>query len=231
MNRKLLPFLFFGLLLMLFGAFRAEATHLKGGEITVRRTSKTSLTYEFTLTTYTENNPANSSQDSAFFCFGDGRAGFWVRRINGTNRKGEPLPDGSYKNIYRTLYTYQAPATAYKVSVGIKNRNSEVKNVPNSVNTSFYVETVFSINSGLGLNATPVLLNPAIDLTAVVGQKFIHNPNAVDPEGDSLAYRLVICKYKNDEERCTDGQVIPGFVQPNEIFAGQNQAGTGPSHG
>ena len=36
-----------------------------------------------------------------------------------------------------------------------------------------------------------MLLNAPIDLAAV-GQKYIHNPNAYDADGDSLAYRLVV---------------------------------------
>jgi gliding motility-associated-like protein len=209
-------------------AFPSHATHLKGGEITVRRISTTSLTFEFTLTTYTERNPANDQQDSVYFCFGDGGARFRAARINGPNRRGVQLPDGSILNIYRIVYTYQAPASFYRVRVAIRNRNANVLNINNSVNQSFYVETIFSINAGLGLNSTPVLLNPAVDITAVVGQRFIHNANAFDAEGDSLSYRLALSRV-GDEERCNDGVTAPGFVQPNLIGNGRNEANTGPA--
>ena len=63
---------YFSLLLFLLGFFAAEATHLKGGEITVKRISDKTLTYEFTLTTYTENNRANQDQTEVNLCCGDG---------------------------------------------------------------------------------------------------------------------------------------------------------------
>jgi gliding motility-associated-like protein len=230
------PLRFLTLVLIFLGAFlSAKATHLKGGEITVRRVSSSTLTFEFVVTTYTENNQANQQQDSVFICFGDGSAGRWIRRANGPTSgrsglpQGEALPDGSYRNIYRTQYTYQAPAPAYKVSVGIRNRNAGVLNIQGeqSVSVAFYVETTFSLNAGLGLNSTPILLNPAIDLTAVIGQRFIHNPNAVDANGDSLAYRMTVSRKVDTDDRCVLPRDILGFVQPSEVGNGRNQAGTG----
>ena len=38
-------------LVFFLGCFSSRATHLKGGEITVKRVSDKTLTYEFTLTT------------------------------------------------------------------------------------------------------------------------------------------------------------------------------------
>ena len=73
-------------------SFAAQATHLKGGEITVKRISDKTLTFEFTLTTYTENNRANVEQNTVNFCFGDGSsilsakrsAGYPINLGNGT---------------------------------------------------------------------------------------------------------------------------------------------------
>jgi hypothetical protein len=122
------------------------------------------------------------------------------------------------KGIYKVTYTYAAPSI-YKVNVGIENRNANVRNIPNSDMVGFYVETVFKIDPGLGLNSTPLLMNPAVDLTAVVGQRFIHNPNAVDIEGDSLAYRLIDCR-TGLQTTCTGrGNAIAGFRQPNLVAA------------
>ena len=195
--------------------FQAQATHLKGGEITVKRISNVSLTYEFTLTTYTEDNRANQDQTDVNFCFGDGSGIFKAKRLLPIVNLG----NGTLKNTYKIEYTYPAPALFYKVSVAIPNRNDGVRNITRSVEVPFYVETIFSINSGLGQNSTPLLLNPAVDLTAVVGQPFIHNPNAVDAEGDSLAYRLTVSRY-GDYETCNPtsrGITAPNFRQPNEV--------------
>ncbi|MEY4273921.1 MAG: hypothetical protein RL638_869 [Bacteroidota bacterium] len=204
--------------LMLFSVGSAWATHLKGGEITVRRISDKTLTYEFTLTTYTENNRANQDQEEVNFCFGDGSTIIKAKRCCGTP---VDIGNGTLKNLYKVEYTYPAPALFYKVSVAIPNRNDGVRNITRSVEVPFYVETIFSINSGLGQNSTPLLLNPAVDLTAVVGQVFIHNPNAVDAEGDSLAYRLSVSR-TGDSETCNPasrGITAPNFRQPNEVSA------------
>ncbi|MBP6055006.1 MAG: gliding motility-associated C-terminal domain-containing protein [Cytophagaceae bacterium] len=202
--------------MLVFSVSAAFATHLKGGEITVRRISDKTLTYEFTLTTYTENNRANQDQVEVNFCFGDGSAIIKAKRCCGTP---VDIGNGTLKNLYKVEYTYPAPALFYKVSVAIPNRNDGVRNMTRSVEVPFYVETIFSINSGLGQNSTPLLLNPAVDLTAVVGQAFIHNPNAVDAEGDSLAYRLSVSR-TGDSETCNPssrGITAPNFRQPNEV--------------
>ncbi len=206
----------FAFILMIISVAPLLATHLKGGEITVKRISDKSLTYEFTLTTYTENNPANDQQEDVNFCFGDGSGIFKAKRCCGTPVN---LGNGTLKNIYKIEYTYPAPSLVYRVSVAIPNRNDGVRNISRSVDVPFYVETSFSINSGLGLNSTPLLLNPAVDLTAIVGQKFIHNANAVDAEGDSLAYRLSVSK-TGESETCNSasrGISAPNFRQPNEV--------------
>lgn len=203
------------LFLCLLG-FAAQATHLKGGEITVKRISDKTLTFEFTLTTFTENNRANVEQNAVNFCFGDGSSILSAKRSAGYPIN---LGNGTMKNVYKIQYTYPAASLFYKVSVAVPNRNDGVLNITRSVDVAFYVETIFSINAGLGLNSTPVLLNPAVDLTAVVGQPFIHNSNAVDAEGDSLAYRLSVSR-TGAELTCdpaSRGLLAPNFRQPNEV--------------
>ncbi|MFM2401672.1 MAG: hypothetical protein RI950_1189, partial [Bacteroidota bacterium] len=197
-------------------SFAAQATHLKGGEITVKRISDKTLTFEFTLTTFTENNRANVEQNAVNFCFGDGSSILSAKRSAGYPQN---LGNGTMKNVYKIEYTYPAASLFYKVSVAVPNRNDGVLNITRSVDVPFYVETIFSINAGLGLNSTPVLLNPAVDLTAVVGQPFIHNSNAVDAEGDSLAYRLSVSR-TGAELTCdpvSRGLLAPNFKQPNEV--------------
>jgi len=194
---------------------------MRGGEITIRRISTTSLTYEFTLTIYCDNTSAGvrawTDQVDASFCFGDG-LGVIIKapRING-NGRGEDLGNGIAKGIYKATYTFAGPSD-YKITVAIQNRNAAVKNIPgDSQSVPFYVETILKVNSGLGQNSTPILLNPAVDLTAIKGQKFIHNPNAIDIEGDSLAYKLILCRRGEQDDCKQRGQAIAGFVQPNEV--------------
>ncbi|MCU0466974.1 MAG: gliding motility-associated C-terminal domain-containing protein [Arcicella sp.] len=197
------------------------ATHLRGGEISIKRISTTALTYEFTLTIYCDlitGQRAWIEQKEVNFCFGDG-LGVIIKapRSNGPGGMGENLGDGVAKGVYKAIYTFAAPSS-YRITVAIPNRNANVRNLSQPSDAlSFYVETLLQVNPGLGLNSTPILLNPAVDLTAVVGQRFIHNANAIDIEGDSLAYSLTVCR-QGEQDNCRDrGQTIRGFVQPNEV--------------
>ncbi|MCK7540653.1 MAG: hypothetical protein MZV63_62060 [Marinilabiliales bacterium] len=47
-----------------------------------------------------------------------------------------------------------------------------------------------------------MLLNPPYD-KAALGQVFIHNPAAFDPDGDSLSYKLTVCT-KEDGKPITE---------------------------
>ncbi len=226
MKLKLLYTLVLGISLSLLTT-NSFATHLRGGEISVKRISTTSLTYEFTCTIYCDligGIRAWNDQKDVSFCFGDG-LGIIIRapRSNG-NGQGEDIGNGVAKGIYKAVYTFAAPSD-YKISVAISKRNANVRNMPGPTESiDFYVETILKVNSGLGQNSTPILLNPAVDLTAIVGQKFIHNPNAIDVEGDSLAYQLIVCR-RGDQDDCKQrGLPITGFVQPNEV--GTNVSGT-----
>jgi gliding motility-associated-like protein len=220
MKLKILYSLILGLCLS-FLTNKSFATHMRGGEISIRRISTTSLTYEFTCTIYCDNTSAGirawTDQKEVYFCFGDGlNIIIKAPRLNG-NGQGEDLGNGVAKGIYKAVYTYAGPSD-YRITVAIPNRNANVKNIPgDSQQVPFFVETILKVNSGLGQNSTPILLNPAVDLTAVVGQKFIHNPNAIDIEGDSLAYKLIVCR-KGEQEDCRQrGLAIVGFVQPNAV--------------
>ncbi|MFM6947623.1 MAG: T9SS type A sorting domain-containing protein [Aquirufa sp.] len=209
-SQKSIWFILFFFILSL----KCFSTHIKGGEITFRRISSVDLTYEFTLTTYTENNAANRDQTEVNFCFGDGSGIFKVKRLSIVG-----LTNNAVKNIYKYTHTYPYSAYSYKVSVAIPNRNEGIRNIRHSVDVPFYVETIFSINPNLDKNSSPILLNQAADLIASVGKPFLHNANAVDAEGDSLAYRLTVSRTGNYETCNTDsrGIITPDFKQPNEV--------------
>jgi len=86
------------------------------------------------------------------------------------------------------------------------NRNSGIINIPNSVDISFYLESIIMINPLIGNNSAPILLNSPID-NAVIGIPFIHNPSAFDIDGDSLSYSIISCKGEN-------GNPINGYQFP-----------------
>ena len=215
------------LLFSLLSISDALATHVRAGEITPRRVSSTSLTYEITATLYYDEVGGKAAANDAgtvTFCFGVGSTTAEVPRISRVYINANTSVD-----TYRTTFTYPGPGT-YNVTCLINNRNEGTINIPNSVNTSFELRTTIVVNANLGLNSTPVLLNPPLD-SARVGQKWCHNPAAFDADGDSLAYRLYTSSgRKNGVEGDCDINFVPGFLKPETVGANPvTEAGTGPA--
>ena len=172
------------------------ATHQRAGYITYRYV--TGMTYEVTIVTYTYT-PSPADRPTLPLSWGDGV----TEDINRTEKID--LANDISKNTYIGEHTYTAPST-YVLSVEDKNRNSGILNIPNSVNTAFYIETTLIINPFLGPNSSPNILNPPID-NACINEPFEYNPSAYDIDGDSLSYKLVFCKGEG-------GLVIPGYSYP-----------------
>ncbi len=190
----------FLLFIILIYSNMLHATHQRAAEITYRHVS--GLTYEFTVTMYTRtSSPADDSRVTMPIYWGDNTADELPREYF------KPIPDVDdvTLNIYRGEHTFPGPAT-YTISVEDPNRNYGVLNIPNSVNVPIYVETTLVINPFLGYNNSVELLNPPID-QGCVGKTYIHNPGAYDIDGDSLSYRLVVCKGAG-------GFDIPGYSYP-----------------
>lgn len=176
--------------------FSAKATHNRAGEITYLQLGP--LTYQTTIITYTEtSSPAD--RPKLEIKWGDNTSDT-LNRISkvtvGTNIS---------RNLYIGTHTYPGPGF-YKMSVEDPNRNAGVVNIPGSVNVPFYIETQLVLQPQLGFNNSPILLEPPID-NGALNQIFIHNPNAYDPDGDSLSYELIICKGFS-------GANIPGYIYP-----------------
>ncbi len=177
--------------------FSSFATHNRAGEITFRHLS--GLTYEFTITTFTYSLSA-ANRSELTIEWGDNTAS--VAPLIQRNT----LPNYYYHNIYTATHTFPGPGI-YNVLVQDPNRNVGVQNIPNSVNVVFSITTTLVINSFIGFNNSPDLLNPPKD-RAALGHIFIHNPSAYDPDGDSLSYKLTVCTGQN-------GNPINGYSLPN----------------
>ena len=187
---SILRFRHFCFLLALFlFSLNAYATHIRAGEITARRMSLTSLTYEITTTLYFDEingKPAADAQNDVDLYVGSE----FLPKILRSSRVN--IGNGTSKNTYITTYTF--PSTGkYRISFLGENRNNNVLNIgpKPTLDLKFYISTTLEINANLGLNQTPVLLNAPIDLAAV-GQRYIHNPGAFDADGDSISYRMVV---------------------------------------
>ena len=141
------------------------ATHNRAGEITYRHIS--GYTFEITIVTYTYSQSL-ADRESLEVDWGDETTSI-APRIEIVN-----LPDYYQRNKYVAEHTYPGPGT-YEIIVEDPNRNFGVGNIPNSVNVVFAIKTVLQINNAIGINNTPILLNPPID-KAALNQIFIHNP-------------------------------------------------------
>lgn len=211
---KALKFIFFSIIISVFTFSKAQATHLRAGEITAKRISNTSLTYRVTLTTYTDQIngvAANDGQNFVKFYFGvTGVPLYDVKR-----KKKTLINAATMCNVYDTTFTFPAQGR-YAITCAITNRNANTVNLPGRTDEiSFFVESTIVVNGALGLNNTPVLLNIPID-TAGVGKRFIHNPGAFDADGDSLAYRLTIPK-RDFGEGSGLGEFITGYKDPSTL--------------
>lgn len=188
------------------------ATHNRAGEITIEQIGDCNdLTIKATITTYTRESSINADRDSLTLCWGDGTCEI-VGRENGPSNRGLSLGNDIKKNIYTSTHSYPGRGT-YKISMTDPNRNAGILNVnfPNSETVEFHLETVYTfLNPQFqGCNSTPTLLQPPIDI-GCVGQPFIHNPNAYDPDGDSLSYHFITPLRGPDAE-------VERYVLPNQI--------------
>ncbi len=201
--------------LVLFSALDLFATHNRAGNITYEQID--ALTMRVTVTTYTKASSQTADRPFLTVDWGDGTMTDVQRSNNGG--QGLILENDTKYNLYIETHTY-AGRGKYTVSVTDPNRNGNILNVawPNSVTIPFYIETTFTILSPQfqGKNSSAILLQPPIDV-ACVGQKFIHNPNAYDPEGDSLAYEWTIPRMANDMD-------VPLYVFPDKIEPGSNNS-------
>ncbi|HWZ23565.1 MAG TPA: gliding motility-associated C-terminal domain-containing protein [Cytophagaceae bacterium] len=179
-------------------SFRGEATHIRAGQITAKKITTT--TFELTLTIYA-NRYSAVRNDSATFFFGDGTSVNVFYNYSEVNLNAE-----TYVRTYKYNKTFAGSGT-YRVSYQESYRNASIKNIANSVNTNFYIETYISISSFTGPNNPVQLTIPPID-KAAVGKLFVHNPGAIDPDGDSISYQLIV-------PRQAPGIDVGGYYTPS----------------
>ena len=204
------------LLPLLVGALtRAQATHIRAGEITAERQSCQGFTYRLTITGYEDTQSGVE--------FGGGRLSFGhdasERLVEDAEFKTREIIDSNKElrvTTFEITHTFPGPGT-YVVSYRESFRNADILNMSNSVSTDFYIETVIIIDP-LWCNNTPILTNPPVD-AAAVGTTFLHNPGAYDPDGDSLAFQLVLPKQALDTP-------VDGYEYPD---AYDRHSGTNPN--
>ncbi|MDB5283363.1 MAG: hypothetical protein JWO06_2438, partial [Bacteroidota bacterium] len=193
-------------LFILFSTSCAQlfATHYRAGEITYKTVGPFKI--EATVVTYTKVSGPSilADRDTVIIGWGDGTQST-IARVNGPiDFAGFPGGEMVAADIKMNKYvgTHQFPAAPpppnnfFIISFLDQNRMAGIANIDggNSVNVPFYVEdTVKFPNdiSNIGFDNSPILLNPPIDY-GNVNDTFFHNPNAWDPDGDSLWFDVKV---------------------------------------
>lgn len=222
----------FLLIIVLCAAYMQQvyATHYRAGEILYKQIGN--FQYEATVITYTKISGVSgqADRDTVEIFWGDGTSNL-IPRVNGPDNNGNGVPDGEpvgndiQKNIYIGTHTYPGapppPNRFYIISFYDENRIGGILNIDggNSVNIPFYVEdTLFypSDINNIGFNSSPILINPPIDY-ANLNDTFYHNPNAYDPDGDSLDFQLI-------NPRQDQTHSVPVYSTPGAYCVGQGFA-------
>ncbi len=202
--------------LLCLSVSQAGATHLMAGEIHVSQEDCSSLEVQITLIVYVNlSSTVVVGGIQTWLDFGDGT--------------GTELPELADINVldnetgigvvtFTTTHVYTAVGK-YTIVYTEPNRNEGVVNIENSPQTPFRLEAQMSIDSSR-CNSGPSLLVPPID-RACSGSIFFHNPGAVDSDGDSLSFELIMTpgvtnyRFPNHENFYTN-------------FETGNEAATGP---
>lgn len=218
-------FLYFSIFFSLIASEKLSATHYRAGEITYKHAPMPNQKYRFEFNVYTYTRIDNSEslladRDTLEINWGDGTSSK-IPRVNGpTGANGTPAGENidtkTRRNIYRGFHTYGGANPYFVISVIDPNRIENIVNInfSESVNIPFVlVDTLFLLPVEVfGYNNSPVLSQPPIDL-ANRGYPYIHNPNANDPDGDSLHFSLVTPLGHNGENI----EPVLNYQLPNEV--------------
>lgn len=200
-----------------FAAGLAKATHIRAGEVTVERTDEITRTFTITFTGFRDTG-SSVQFGSGYFDFGDGstESGPFAQTKSEVGNDTEMV-------TFSVTHTYEGNST-YIISYQEDYRNANIINMDNSVNTTFYVETMIVIDPYYGIDNSPLMTVPPID-EAAVGTTFIHNAGAYDPDGDSIAYAFTVPEQGSDYEVANyrvmnDAEFYTNYSQGNQAQTG-----------
>ena len=198
--------LFFLLAFLILSSSVGWASHIRAGEITAERISNSTFTYKLTLVVYTKSSSGINIDEATLNASPViGSAIIWSDTV--------PFTDtvNLGNDVTRARYEFTATFNvgAYRFWFRDENRVEGVLNMDQSLNTAFYIETLVTMDPGLGLNTSPILLVPPID-DGSTNQIYNYNPGAFDADGDSLTYEMDIPM--RDTARDVINYIDPGLV-------------------
>jgi len=173
------------IVLFILVSFQTQA-HIRFMYININPVSCQNNTYEIELN-YTMDNSSDILFGSIELEFGDGE----MYIFNPSNPFDNQYvlinnEQGLYK--FKKEHTYSGPGK-YRLSARNFNRSPDIKNMQNSVNTPFYVETLVTIDPFLGCNHTPDLENVPF-LRNKSDQHYFTDFSFIDEENDSLSFHF-----------------------------------------
>lgn len=184
--------------LTFFSSIHALATHLRGGQITIRPIDCVSNIYEIRLTIYT-NTRSPVHVDNGTLNFGDGKSIVIPEQnsivIDTDNAVGQV--------VFITNHLYSSGG--YTVSYYEENRDTNILNI-NPAGGPFYIESYFTANPGLCEHVISFKIPPTD--RACSGTAFTHNPGVVVNEGDSVSYELITPLQRSNSP-------VEGYQSPN----------------
>jgi hypothetical protein len=182
--------------------------HYRGGYIGFEEAAD--LKFDIRIITFTFEN-SSIDRDSLKLNLGDGTSK-WAQRTT-----VQVIGENIQRNIYTTTHTYPGQGD-YQLSMTDSLKCGD--NFSNNTNTLFCLYNDLKVLDAWfhAYNNSPILKNYPID-TGCIGQVFEFNPNTIDLDNDSLAYRLSV-------PFCTQNYSFPNIISGgNTTFAINPQNG------
>ncbi len=189
---------------MIFSSVQGLATHIRGGQITIRKVS--GLTYQITLRGFA-NLISPVKWGGGTLDFGDGSTII------------SPPPDGIYEPTYDPLmgiylftvaHTYSGPGF-YRVTYNEQNLSEGIINMANSVDTPFFVESEFLIDPLVKFSTMSFGCDPIFNF--LLGESFSFSTAPVDTMSNIYNYELVVPEQAAGVPVLN--YIFPGSIQVN----------------
>ena len=195
-----------------------HATHILGGEIKYAHIS--GFTYTISVRFWTDlASPADRPE--ILVDLGGGSVDTVPRILIQDDQFGSNCGAIRYSE-YRTIHTYPGPGT-YIIRFSDQNRNGGIANVPNSLSQPFSVSVVLVISPLAGGNNS-MQFTTAQTYSDWNWSTLVHDPGAIDLDGDSLSFELVT-------PEGIGGVPIAGYVFPDQYTAPGGYAWVDPATG